>query len=741
MSARIRFDNPTRELSEELQRRVFVLATIGLIILGQMVIFSAEVHRLSFEIRLAGLFLIIVPIGIYVFVRQNIRLSLFLSIILYLSASLTGYYALQSFSFFILAALSVGFATISFGVLPGMLLALFTSTTLMLSPQSGRASEVLGRLVILMLVWAVPVLGWMTLSYARDAVNWAWAAYSTMRDLLETAQRQRLELKQAQEDLQQANVELARLSDRLRVLHHIAEQARRAKEEFVANVSHELRTPLNMIIGFSEMMVRSPEVYGHTLSPQLLADLEVILRNSQHLASLVNDVLDLSRVDAGRMALSREWVSVREIAEAGLVAVEPLFESKGLVVQMEIPDGLPQVYCDRTRLRQVILNLLSNAGRFTSQGGALLRAWTEGGMILITVKDTGPGIAPEAQEQIFEAFSQLDAGATAQYGGSGLGLAVSKRFVEMHGGRMWLESQPGQGATFYTSWPLEAAPLPSSADASRWFSPYQAYEARTRPSKAPVLEVPPRLVVMESASTVQHLLERYLPDVDVVAAGDLASAVEEVSHRPAQALIINQPPSPTGVLDSQTVSALPYGTPIISCWLPDTDAAAHELGVSDYLLKPVTQQSLLDALNELRRPIRTVLIVDDQPEALQLFGRMLSSAGAGYRILKASNGARALALLRSRRPDAMFLDLIMPELDGYGVLREKMADPEIRDIPVVAISALDAAPGGIVSTFIAVTRGAGLNLNELLSCVKTLAEHLAPLDPPGSPAQTETPRG
>jgi signal transduction histidine kinase/CheY-like chemotaxis protein len=583
---------------------------------------------------------------------------------------------------------------------------------------------------MLMLVWVVPGLGWITLSYAKDAVNWAWAAYGTMRELLETAQQQRLELKQAQEDLQQANVELARLSDRLRVLHHIAEEARRAKEEFVANVSHELRTPLNMIIGFSEMMVRSPEVYGHTLSPQLLADVEVILRNSQHLASLVNDVLDLSRVDAGRMALSREWVSVREIVGAAIVAVEPLFQSKGLVVQTEIPDGLPQVFCDRTRLRQVILNLLSNAGRFTPHGGAVLRAWTKGRELYIAVEDTGPGIPLEAQERIFEPFWQSDAGATAQYGGSGLGLAVSKRFVEMHGGKMWIESQPGKGATFFTSWPLEAAPMPISADASRWFSPYLTYETRTRPSQAPIPEVHPRFVIVESAETLHQLLARYLPDVDIVSASDLRAAVEEVSHRPAQALILNQPPSQMAMPAPETVNTLPYATPIISCWLPDTEAAAHCLGVSGYLLKPVTQQSLLDALQGLERPISTVLIVDDQPEALQLFGRMLSSERPGYRVLKASNGARALSLLRSRRPDVMLLDLVMPGLDGYGVLREKSNDPEIQDIPVLAISALDAVPGGIVSDYIAVTRGAGLGLNEFLGCVRALAELLAPLDRP-----------
>ena len=599
-------------------------------------------------------------------------------------------------------------------------------------------------------------LGWSVTQSLLRVTGWALSNYEQGWHSVREMREQQLELRQTQEDLVHANRELARLSDRLKAMQQVAEEARRAKEEFVANVSHELRTPLNMIIGFSEMITQSPQVYGsgsthlHGLPPALLADIDTIYANSQHLARLVDDVLDLSQVEAGRMALSKDWTFLQEIVDAAALAVRPLYESKGLYLEMEVPQDLPPLFCDGTRIRQVVLNLLSNAGRFTERGGVRVRAWREKEgaetRVVVSVTDTGPGIAPEDQARLFEPFLQLDTSLRRPQGGSGLGLSISKRFVEMHKGRMWLESPaPMQaphasggsvtacpGTTFYFSLPLET-PLPTTLAAAdgamRWLNPYGEYEyrIRTRPFKAPAPEAAPRFVLLEEGKTLQRLFSRYLHGFDTLPVPDLEGAVLELNRSPAQALIVNAPlgggrPVPLGQLAN-----LPYGTPAVACWVPGEDEAARRLGVVRYLTKPVTRQELLAALEGLGREVQRVLVVDDQPEALQLFARMLSSAERGYRVIRAESGPRALSLLRQQRPDVMLLDLIMPGMDGFQVLQEKGQDPAIRDIPVIVITSKDPSGEPIVSDGLTVTRSGGLSVRDLLGCIQAVSEVLSPL--------------
>ena len=578
------------------------------------------------------------------------------------------------------------------------------------------------------------VLGWAAIRTLLTTTHWSLFYYEQAREKMEEARDQRLELRQTQSDLIQANQELARLSDRLRAMYGVAEEARRAKEEFVANVSHELRTPLNMIIGFSEMITQAPQIYGARLPPALLADITAIQRNSQHLAKLVDDVLDLSQVEAGRMALSKEWASLQEIVEEAATAVQALYESKQLYLDTEVPPDLPPVFCDSTRVRQVMLNLLSNAGRFTEQGGVRVRAWREGGDVVVSVADTGPGIAPEDQKRLFEPFQQLDGSIHRRHGGSGLGLSISKRFVEMHGGRIWIESpstlsfdEAGVGTTICFSIPLETSPpaaLASRSDAARWFSPYHHYEPRTRRSKAPAPTVVPRFVLMDEGESLQRLFGRYLYDVETVLVRDIDQAAQELNRSPAQALIVNVSPETPAPMDR--LAELPYGTPAMTCWVPGEDEPARRLGVVRYLVKPVTRQTLLSTLEGLGEGVESVLLVDDEPEALQLFTRMLSSAARNYDVLLAKNGQRALGLLRQRQPDVMLLDLVMPGMDGFQVLQEKSQDPSVRDIPVVVISSRDPTGEPIVSDMLTVTRSGGLSVRALLACIQAVSGVLSP---------------
>ena len=585
------------------------------------------------------------------------------------------------------------------------------------------------------------VLGWAASRTLLTVSQWTLFSYEHARREMDEARDRRLELKQVQDDLVQANMELARLSDRLKVMHQIAEEARQAKEEFVANVSHELRTPLNMIIGFSEMIAETPQLYAENLPPALLSDIETIHLNSQHLSRLVDDVLDLSQIEAGRMALSKEWTSLQDIIDAAVLAVRSLFDSRGLYLEADVPPDLAPTFCDSTRVRQVVINLLSNAGRFTERGGVRINVEREEEAVVVSVTDTGPGIAPQDRDRIFEPFQQLDSSIRRRHGGSGLGLSISKRFIEMHGGQMWLESEIDVGTTFYFSLPLET-PLPAAFASDdkyrRWFSPYAEYEyrLRTRQSKAPAPTVVPRLVLLEKGKTLQRLFGRYTNNVDVVSVESFEQAVEELNRSPAQLLIANVPPLEQPLASMDQLTTLPYRTPAVACWVPGEDDAARRLGVVHYLVKPITREALLSTLEDLGTGVKSVLLVDDEPEVLQLFARMLSSAPGGYRVLRAENGQRALSLLRQRRPDVMLLDLIMPGMDGFQVLQEKSQDPRIRDIPVVIVSATDPSGEPIVSDMLTVTRGGGLSVRDLLACIQTVGEILSPagqLDGRGQP--------
>lgn len=549
------------------------------------------------------------------------------------------------------------------------------------------------------------------------------------REQMEDFRRQRVELFQTQEDLLRANRELARLSERMKTLTQVAEDARRVKEEFVANVSHELRTPLNMIIGFSELIAKAPGIYG-SLSPALLADIAAIERNSRHLSDLVDDVLDLSQIEAGRMALVKDWAVIQDLVETAVSATQVFFESKDLYLRSELPAQPVRVFCDSTRVREVILNLLSNAGRFTSQGGVTVRTELVGEQVVVSVSDTGPGIAPADQQRLFEPFQQLD-NSIRREGGSGLGLSISRRFVEMHDGKMWLESRLGAGATFFFSLPApQAAPRGSgeyASGAQRWITGYTQPERVFERSKAPAPVVLPRFVLLDGNGALTRLFSRYVEDVEITGVAGLDEARAELQRSPAHALIINR--ASIDLDPSQLANLeLPFVTPVLTCRIASDDQTAQRLGVDKYLLKPVSRERILETLAELEsglgREIRTVLLVDDQLEVLQLFGRMLAAADLGYAVLRARDGAQALEIMRARRPDAVLLDLFMPGMDGFHVLAEKERDETIRDIPVVVVSSKDPAGAPVVSGLLTVGRSGGMSAHELLGCIRSVTREL-----------------
>jgi signal transduction histidine kinase/DNA-binding response OmpR family regulator len=713
----------TSQVVIDIRREAAGYAVMTIVTLGVLLSVVIEVCRLDWRLHVPALTLMIMPLAAWPLLGHRYAMGARLLVLACLVAGGLVVYWLPSSSNSALVVLSVVLAALLLDTADGLAVFLLASGIVLLIPIVLGAAEMGQALPLLLLLWAVDAITRIFTRSSFVTANALWEHYEQAHELLGEARQQRQELKQAQEDLLQANTELARLTDRLVLMRQLAEEARRIKEEFVANVSHELRTPLNMIIGFSEMISLSPETYGPSLPAALLADIGVILRNSRHLAGLVDDVLDLSQVDAGRLSLTREAVSLEEIIHEAAVAVRPLYEAKRLDLRINVQPNLPLLYCDRTRVRQVLLNLLSNAGRFTERGGCTVSAERDEAQIVVSVADTGPGIAPEQQGRVFEPFQQADGSIRRRYGGTGLGLSISKRFVEMHDGRMWLESLPGQGSTFRFSLPTHTALLPLAAGPSRWLSEEYAERPRRSATLAPVPSLIPRLMVVEPGNVLRRLLARYLSEFEVGTARTVDEAITQLAHSPAQALLINDS-SPDRVAQQLASRAdeLPMGIPAITCWVPgEADAATH-LGVAQYLLKPVSREALLAALDGLGRPIRAVLVVDDQDDALQLFGRMLKASGRGYNVLRAPNGRWALDLMHQRHPDVVLLDLVMPVMDGYAVLRQMNAAPDLRDIPVIAISALDPVHASITSRSLTLVRSGGLTFRDLLSAVCQWAE-------------------
>jgi CheY-like chemotaxis protein len=308
---------------------------------------------------------------------------------------------------------------------------------------------------------------------------------------------------------------------------------------------------------------------------------------------------------------------------------------------------------------------------------------------------------------------------------------------------MWLTSEVGTGTTFFCSLPIEksASSEAETADkgSRRWFSEYGRYEARTREFKAPPPQVPPLFIVLGSGDNLPQLMRAYADKIDVFVAPDIEAAAQELEQTSAQALIVNGASTDDVSRLKNRLSAMPFPPPIISCWVPGKDEAAAQLGVVRYLVKPVTKQKLLTLMEELGQPDASVLLVDDQPEMLQLFARMLSSAGLGYHVLQATSGRRALALMRERRPSMVLLDLIMPGMDGFQLLQDKSRDPLIKDIPVVAVSSRDPSGTPIITDTLTVTRANGLSAREIMACIQVISGILTRSAQPADPAQPGTP--
>jgi PAS domain S-box-containing protein len=453
-----------------------------------------------------------------------------------------------------------------------------------------------------------------------------------------------------------------------------AEAANEAKSAFFANMSHELRTPLNAIIGYSELLREEFEDVGQA---EAVPDLEKITSAGRHLLGLINGVLDLSKIEAGRMELDLETFDVRRMLRQVVDLVQPLMEANGNRLVLSHPDDIGEMYADETRLRQSLANLMSNAAKFTQAGTIRLSAertvrdsqeWMR-----FSVQDTGIGITPEQLARLFQPFAQAEASTTRRFGGTGLGLAISRRFCQMMGGDITVTSVEGQGSTFTIEVPVHVAVATPAAGQP------------TPPTEQWVLVVgddPSRLELLQRQLTTEGFT--------VEVASTAHEAVEKARHLPAAVTLDLSAAGVDGwsILAALKADPAVADLPMLVITFADDQSAGYLLGAKEYFTKPVDRERLTRTLQKYKNGggADSVLVVDDDDASRQLFGRILRDDG--WLVDEAENGRVALERIAERRPGVLLLDIVMPEVDGFEVVERLRANPDWQDIPVIVVTSL-----------------------------------------------------
>ncbi len=542
-----------------------------------------------------------------------------------------------------------------------------------------------------------------------DAVEWAGDAWRRANRAWAEAGARQHELNRTLKSLELADLMQRRTQYDLAVARKHADEARQMKEMFAANISHELRTPLNLIVGFTDLMYKTPEVYGDLVwPPTLRRDVYQVYSASRHLRDMINDILDLSHFEMTGFTLHREPTPLTPFLEDTMAIVSDMFHAHPVHLTSDLEPDLPSVTIDRTRIRQVLLNLFSNARRHTAEGNVSIAAWSGDGKVQIRVTDTGPGIAPDRLPFIFDEFYQVDSSLRRSREGAGLGLTICKRFVEAHGGQIWATSRVGEGTTFTFTLPLDAH-LP-------------AQMARSEETALPK-QAQPCILMFDSDDATIDLVARHLEGYDLSGVAEWERLAEVAAAERPRAIIYNR--AFADAVAAPHPSSL--SVPVIECSLPSRTRTASYLGVAACLAKPVDAPLLLSELRRLGS-IEDILIIDDDRGFVQLIARTLQAHAAGYRTRRAYGGEEGIEEMRRQRPDAVLLDLIMADFDGYQVLAEMRRDPDLANVPVIVLTATavgndaEAKQDGPVSVY----RSQGLRVTETLRCIAALVDILQP---------------
>ena len=475
------------------------------------------------------------------------------------------------------------------------------------------------------------------------------------------------ELEAANRELQIANIKI-READRL-------------KSEFLANMSHELRTPMNAIIGFTRLVRRKA---ADLLPARQLENLEKVEISANQLLALINDILDLSKIEAGKMSLNIMPFEFIPLVDTCFSTVEPMVKEGKVRLIKEMPEDLPEMLSDQDKLKQIIINLLSNALKFTEKGEVKLSAAVEDTSLKITVSDTGVGIPADALKYIFDEFRQVDGSSTREHGGTGLGLSITRKLTHILGGTIAATSVEGEGSTFTVILPLTQKYkefLPETAD----FEEEQQPPAKAIDKKT--------LLAIDDDPNSLLILKQNLEDEGYYVVGAL-SADEGIQKamgiQPFAITLDILMPKKDGweVLNRLKADPSTRDIPVIVLSIIDNKELGFSLGAFDYLVKPLEKEAILSVLRRIPDiPAKRVLVVDDEPNAVDLLTQILQDEG--YQVKGAYSGEEALRVLEATPQDIIILDLLMPEMDGFEVIQKVKANSGWRNIPIIVVTAKD----------------------------------------------------
>ena len=502
------------------------------------------------------------------------------------------------------------------------------------------------------------------------------------RETQEALQENEKHLEAAKDHAEEAKAQAEAYAREAEQARSDAEQANVSKSQFLANMSHELRTPLNAVIMYSELLQEEAEDEG---VESFIPDLDKIRNAGKHLLALVNGVLDLSKIEAGKMELYLETFDVAEMARDVATTVQPLIEKNKNTLDLQVAGDVGPMHADLTKVRQVLFNLLSNASKFTEDGTIALAVTRRNGDVELIVSDSGIGMTEEQTAKLFQPFTQADASTTRKYGGTGLGLVISKRFCEMMGGRIRVDSTPGQGTTFTVVLPANVA-QPKAA------------EAAPHPADGDHGVV----LVIDDDPGVREIISRTLTEdgAKVVRAADGVEGLRLATQlQPTLIFLDVMMPKMDGwaVLTQLKNDEQLRDIPVVMMTMVNETEMGYMLGASEYLNKPVDRDRLANVLAKYRKHEEggdgpeQVLIVEDDEATREVLRRSLVKQG--WHVAEATNGLDALERMRARVPALILLDLQMPEMDGFEFLEVLRTDPHWATVPpVVVLTSKDLTP-------------------------------------------------